>query len=231
MKKILSTAFLLSASVITSQAVVVWTGATSADPFDDSNWDLTGSAVTAVDFNVSIADNVTVTGGTITIPNVAGQQRLQIGNGFTMSIDNSTLNLVGGGNDGVGGEPVGFTGANVNLTNGSTFDPFFITNGIALDIDGTSSATFGGGGVPINNSTVNLTAGATLSFLAETPGAFTAEHLSKVTVDGAAAVDGVNIMISAFNGASGSMISVIPEPSGTALIGLAGLAMILRRRK
>ena len=50
---------------------------------------------------------------------------------------------------------------------------------MALDIDGTSSATFGGGGNPINISTVNLTAGATLSFLLEDPTEFTNEHLSK----------------------------------------------------
>ena len=158
-KKVLG---LLAASIISSQGVVVWTGATSADPFDDTNWDFSGSAVTAVDSNVSVQDNLTVTNGNVLIPNLGGQVRLQIGNGFTMTLDNSILGLVGGGNDGVGGEPGG-TGVSVNLTNNSQFNPFFIVNAVDLDIDATSSATFGGGGVPINLSTVNLTDGAVLA--------------------------------------------------------------------
>ena len=105
-------------------------------------------------------------------------------------------------------------------------------NAVALDIDGTSSATFGGGGNPINLSTVNLTDGAVLAFLNETPGAFATEHLSKVTVDGAPAVDGVNIMIESFNGNLGSRITVIPipEPSSILLSALAGFGLLIRRR-
>ena len=221
---------LLAASIVSSQAVVVWTGNTSSDPFDDTNWDFSGSAVTAVDSNVSIADDITITGGNLEIPNLTGQVRLQIGNGFTMTLDNSILGLVGGGNDGVGGEPSG-TGVDINLTNGSELNVFFIVNGVSLDIDSTSSATFGGGGNPVNISSVNLTDGAVLQFLLEDPTEFTNEHLSKVTVDGAPAVDGVNISIEPFNG-GGSRITVlgIPEPSSAMLMSLAGLGLLVRRR-
>ena len=230
MNRLLHSALALAASTCATQAAIVWTGATSADPFDDSNWDFSGSAVTAVDSNVSVADDITITNGNIAIPNLTGQVRLQIGNGFTMTLDNSILGLVAGGNDGTGGEP-GSTGVNINVTNGSQLNPFFVVNNVSVDIDATSSATFGGGGNPVNIATINLTTGSTLSFLAETPAAFTSEHLSKITVDGSPAVDGVNITISPFNGALGSTISVIPEPSGIALLGLAGIAMIFRRRK
>jgi hypothetical protein len=153
---------------------------------------------------------------------------LQLGDGFTMTLDNSTLNPVG--NDGTGGQP-GSPGVNINVTNGSQFNPFFIVNAVSLDIDGTSSATFGGGGNPVNISTINLTLGSTLAFLAETPAQFTNEHLGKVTVDGTPAVAGVNIQIDPFNGAAGSVITVIPEPSSAALLSLAGLALVFRRRK
>ena len=230
MKFATTLAILLASSLTASQAAVVWTGATSGDPFDDSNWDFSGSAVTAVDENVSIVDDITVTNGAIVIPNLAGQGRLQIGNGFTMTLDNSTLDLVAGGNDGVGGEPAG-TGVSISLINGSQLNPFFIVNAVALDIDGTSSATFGGGGNPVNLSTINLKAGATLGFLAETPAAFITEHLSKITVDGAPAVDGVNIQVSPFNGDAGSQVTVIPEPAGVAFLALASLAFFSRRRK
>lgn len=228
MKRLLSIACLLSASAWTSHAVIVWTGAADTNIFNDANWDFSGSGVGTISSNTSIADDVLIQNGTVTIPDEAGQVRFQLGDGFKLTVDNSSLSPIG--NDGVGGAPAG-TGVEVDIINGSTFDPFFIVNGVALDIDGTSSATFGGGGNPINISTVNLTAGSTLAFLAETPAAYTAEHLGKTTVDGAAAVDGVNILIAPSNGALGSTITVIPEPVGMALLGLAGLAFILRRRK
>ena len=219
-------------SLISSQAVVLWTGATSVDPFDDSNWDFTGSSVTSVNSNVSVDDDISVVGGSVEIPNLPGQIRLQIGNGFSMTLDNSVMGLVAGGNDGVGGA-LGGTGVNVNLVNGSEFNVFFIVNSVSLDIDSTSSATFGGGGVPINISTVEMTEGAILSFLAETPTAFRTEHLSKITVDGVAAEEGVNIQIDPFNGNLGSQITVlpIPEPSASLLIALDGVAFLVRRRK
>ena len=96
-------------------------------------------------------------------------------------------------------------------------------------LPGRATQIMNNAGNPINISTVNLTGGSTLAFLLEDPTEYTNEHLSKTTVDGAPAVDGVNISIAA-NG-NGSIITVIPEPSGAALIGLAGLAMIFRRRK
>jgi hypothetical protein len=230
MKSTLATLTAFAAFLCSSQAAIVWTGATSTDPFDDSNWDFSGSGVSAVDANVSVADDLLIANGTIEIPNLAGQQRVQIGNGFAMTLDNSTLGLVAGGNDGTGGQP-GSAGVNINLTNGSQFNPFFIVNAVSLDIDSTSSATFGGGGNPVNISTINLTFGSTLAFRAETPAAFTAEHLGKITVNGAPAVDGVNIQIAPFNGGSGSVITAIPEPSSAVLLGFAGLALVLRRRK
>ncbi len=230
MKNYLATLAIFAAFLCPSQAAIVWTGSSSTDPFDDTNWDFSGSGVSAVDSNVSVADDISIINGSIEIPNLNGQQRLQLGNGFTMTLDNSTLGLVAGGNDGTGGQP-GSTGMSINLTNGSQFNPFFIVNAVSLDIDSTSSATFGGGGNPVNLSTINLTFGSTLSFQAETPAAFTAEHLGKITVDGAPAVDGVNILIEPFNGAAGSQITAIPEPSSAVLLGFAGLALALRRRK
>jgi len=229
MKTYLVTLAALTALLHPSLAAIVWSGATSTDPFDDSNWDFSGSEVSAVDANVSVADDISIVNGSIEIPNLGGQQRLQIGNGFTMTLDNSTLGLVAGGNDGTGGQP-GSAGVNINLTNGSQFNPFFIVNAVSLDIDSTSSASFGGGGNPVNISTINLTFGSTLSFRSETPAAFTSEHLGKITVNGAPAVDGVNIEIAPFNGASGSLITAIPEPSSALLLGFAGLALLFRRR-
>jgi len=221
---------LSAVATLSSQAVILWTGATSADPFDDTNWDFSGSGVAAVDPNVSIADNVTITNGNVTIPDLPAQGRLQIGNGFTMTLDNTILGVAN--NDGTGGEPGG-TGIQIDVTNGSQFNPFFVVNNVAVDIDATSSATFGGGGNPINIATVNLTDGAVLSFLNETRAAFLAEHLSKVTVDGAPAVDGVNVLVEDIVGTPGSRVTVIPipEPSSIFLTAFAGLGFLVRRRR
>jgi hypothetical protein len=219
---------LLAVSILASPAAVIWTGATSSDVFDDSNWDFSGSIESAVDFNVSVLDDVTILNGNAEIADVAAQGRFQIGNGFTLTLDNSILGAAN--NDGAGGEPSG-TGITINVINGSQFNPFFVVNNVAVNIDGTSSATFGGGGNPINIATIDLKSGSVLAFLAETPAAFTAEHLSKVTVYGAPAVDGVNIVIEAFNGASGSRVTAIPEPTSTLLVALGGLAFVVRRRK
>ena len=110
------------------------------------------------------------------------------------------------------------------------FDPFFVVNDVLVNIGGTSTATFGGGGNPINLSTVDLTPGAVLSFLAETPDAFRTEHLSKTFVSGAPAIEGDNITI-ADDGAAGSIITAIPEPSSMVLALLAFLSLPFLSRK
>ncbi|MGI9241033.1 MAG: PEP-CTERM sorting domain-containing protein [Verrucomicrobiales bacterium] len=222
MRRTTIAAILLATSLCSTKAAVVWTGGTSTDPFEDSNWDFSGSAETAVDSNVSIEDDITITNGNIEIPNLAGQVRLQIGNGFTMTLDNSILGVVAGGNDGVGGQPSG-TGVTVNVTNGSQLNPFFVVNAVTVNVDASSSASFGGGGTPINISTVNLTPGSslTLASLAE----FT-EQGAKIFVNGVSFSEDTSIL--SFSGNTGT---AIPEPTGLALLGLAGLACCLRRRR
>ncbi|MCA9216460.1 MAG: hypothetical protein KDB27_25500 [Planctomycetales bacterium] len=224
----------------TANAEIKWVGGASTDVFDEANWDLRGSSVTAIDENVTITDDVRIGPGPFAhdaqIPDLAGQVRLQIADGNRLTIDGSIISPVG--NDGVGGEPGGdadpsndgVTGPIVDVINGGQFNPFFIVNDVRLNIDGTSSATFGGGGNPINLSSIYMEPGAVLSFLAETPDAFTTEHLAKVFVGGAAAVDGVNIML-ASDGGSGSVITAVPEPAFSVLPLIAAIALVFRKRR
>jgi len=72
-------------------------------------------------------------------------------------------------------------------------------------VDSTSTATLGGGGNPVNGSVIDLEPGATLTFTRETIEQFNAEHLSKLTIGGAAAEEGVNFSIES-DGNSGSII-------------------------
>ncbi len=224
-------------------AEIVWVGGTSTDVFEDSNWDFSSSSVTAIDENVTIMDDLRIGptdpfGNSPEIPNLGGQVRLQVGDGHTLTVDGGLLSPIAGGNDGFGGEPTGdadaandgIAGPIVNVINGGQFNPFFMVHDVRLNIDSSSSATFGGGGNPVNLSSVNLSPGGVLGFLAETPEAFTAEHLSKVFVDGAPAIDGVNISIVS-DGSAGAIISAVPEPSSGMLAALALIAIAAVRRK
>ena len=84
-------------------AEIVWTGANGADIFDEDNWDLSNSLVEVIDPNFSIDDDVIIKDATVEIPQVTGQQRFQVSSGYTITVDNSEIKLVGGSNDGIGG--------------------------------------------------------------------------------------------------------------------------------
>ena len=112
-------AFFCLVSLPIAHADVVWVGGTSDDVFDEANWDLTGSSVTLIDENVSIDDDVVIGGGPFAnnpvIPDLGGQVRLQIGDGFLLTVEGQ-INYAG--NDGVGGAPGSTNGPTVNVVNG-----------------------------------------------------------------------------------------------------------------
>ena len=234
MKKTFAFATLLALLALPAHSAIVWTGATSTDIFDESNWDLSGSTVTTIDENVSIDDDVFIGAAadpfanTPVIPDLAGQVRFQLADARVLTIDGGTLDIAG--NDGVGGAPGTTNGPAVAVLGGGAFNPFFIVNDVSLSVDGSSTATFNGGGNPINISTVDLAPGAEFTFGNETPEAFTNEHLSKFSVNGAAAVIDGNITL-ASNGGTGSVINAIPEPSSMVMLGLAAFGAIFRRRR
>ncbi len=84
-------------------AKIVWTGSNGADIFDEENWDLSNSPVDIIDPNISIDDDVIIANATVEIPQLTGQQRFQVGSGFTITVDDSEIRLTGGSNDGMGG--------------------------------------------------------------------------------------------------------------------------------
>ena len=224
---------LCAAFAMSAQAQIIWVGDVSNDIFDEANWNLTNSSVTLIDPDVTIADDAVIGPGPFAndplIPELAGQQRFQLDDGKVLTLNGATLTVAG--NEGVGGAPGTTNGPTVEVIGGGQFDPFFVVNDVKVKIDATSTATFGGGGNPINLSTVDLTPGAVLAFLAETPDAYRTEHLSKTFVLGAPAVEGVNVAI-ASDGANGSIITVIPEPSSItlALLGLFAVTAFRRRK-
>ena len=211
---------LISASVAgtfftsTASAQIVWTGATGGGIFVEANWDLTASSVTVIDYGVPILDNVEFVGVSqdARIAELPGQEAFMVGDGFTMLIDN--MRVFAAGNDGIGCEPGASVGLEVNLVNGALLEPYFITNRTTVNVDGTSRLFLLGPANPVNGSTVNLTFGGLLEFQAESPDEFRMEHLGKVRVDGAQAIEGVNIRIDPV-GNEGSIVSVLPSSVGT----------------
>ena len=194
---------------------ITWTGAVGTDIFEEFNWDLTNSDVEIIDPNVSIEDDVFIIDSIVEIPQVSAQQRFQVASGYTITVNNSTIRLTGGSNDGIGGPPgfrlpAGPEGPTMNIIKGSSYESYFIVNGVQMNVDATSSATFGGGGNPVNISAINLEPGSTLTFLRETIDAFNAEHLSKITVSGVPAEEGINYTIES-DGFEGCVISTISD--------------------
>ena len=194
---------------------ITWTSADGTDIFEESNWDLTNSNVEVINPNVSIEDDVFIVDSTVEIPQLSAQQRFQVASGYTITVDNSTIRLTGGSNDGIGGPP-GFRlpggpeGPTMNIINGSSYESYFIVNGVQMNVDATSTAVFGGGGNPVNGSAINLEPGSALTFLRETIDAFNAEHLSKITVGGDPAEEGINYTIES-DGAEGCVITTISD--------------------
>ena len=209
----------LAALAAPASADIVWTGAVSSDIFDEANWDLSNSTVTVIDPNVGIDDHVVIANAPaeVWIPDVSGQQRFQIGDGFTVTIDNSHVR--GLGNDGLGGQPGASPGPLVTLKNGASFEAFFIVNGTHMVFEPGTHGVFNGGFVPINISTVDLAPSTYLHFTDETPTAYITEHLSKTTVQGVPAVVGGNINVIG-DGGAGCFVTVI-APIGTNVCGPA----------
>ncbi|MFL2479891.1 MAG: hypothetical protein ACJ0K4_10090 [Verrucomicrobiales bacterium] len=224
----------LSLSSFFCHGAVTWTGNVGTDIFDGSNYSGLPNGL-VLGPNVTVEDDITFSNATVTIPQVSAQQRFQVASGFTMTVDGSNFSLTGGSNDGIGGVPgsklpAGPAGPTLNIINGSSLEAFFIVNGVQMYVDGTSSVTLGGGGNPVNISSIDLDTGATLSFTRETIAQFNAEHLSKITINGTAAQEGLNFTIDAL-GAAGSTITAIPEPSAGLLGAIGCIVLLLRRRR
>lgn len=173
------------------------------------------------------------------------------GNIANLSVTSGTMNFAGGGNVTLGNlivsnTEITFAGTKglsssatfpsvINLTNGSSWISQFVSNNTTLFVDGTSSIELKGTGDPINSqtnqTTVNLDIGAQLIFRD------TAELDDQLddTGSGDIWVNGTRVTLANknnyFTTTDNLTFTAIPDPSTTALLGLGGLALILRRRK
>lgn len=187
----------------------------------------TAPSITTLDFtgvNGHIA-NLSVTSGTM---DFAGGNNVTFGN---LTVSNTDITFAGS---------KGLTSSatfpsQITLTNGSTWISQFVSNNTTLFVDATSSIELKGGGDPINSqtnqTTVNLETGAQLIFRN------TGELDDQLNDSGSGDIWVNGVRVTALNkdtllNTSDSLTyTAIPEPSSSALIGLASIALILRRRQ
>lgn len=223
-KTTLASAFFLSAT-LSSHAVIVWNGGAATDDFyDDANWDFGGSSSASV--TEPTDDDITITGATIDEPSAAFSN-IDIGDGFSVTLDNTSFTF-SNGNGFTGVNDVGDVTSVLNLFNGSSMSAQFAAVGITINVDATSILTFRGGGDPINSqtekTTINLAPGAQL--ILPSAAEFTEQGVD-IVVGGVSFFDDPSILN--LNGATAT--AVIPEPSSILLSGIAGLGLLLRRRR
>ncbi|NWK55803.1 PEP-CTERM sorting domain-containing protein [Verrucomicrobiaceae bacterium N1E253] len=204
--------------------------------------------------NVSNFETITVNGAAIDLLNVSGATNVNLtgatGNVASMTIDTGTITFSNGNptftsltlsnSSAIFTGSAGFTSSElfpsqISLTNGSSWLSQFVSNNTILFVDGSSSIELKGSGDPINSQTnqssVNLASGAQLIFRN------TNELDDQLNDSGTGDIWVNGVRVTALNKdtllstADNLTYTAIPEPSSTSLLGLAGLALILRRRK
>lgn len=208
-------------------------------------------------FIMKSGDSLTVTNGK-TLGSTGGFNLVGGGAGSTLTVSAGASVLTGGFtefdsillNNGtidiVGSEGIAMVSGGssiINVNNGSSISTQFLSLGATVSIDGTSSMEFLGTGDPINSQggggsvIINMVTGAqlTLATRAEFDEQVTLNNgAGNLVVNGVVVTTGNMDTLFTFSGSGGPITATanaVPEPSSTALIGLAGLAFILRRRK
>ncbi len=222
MKKLATLSLALAATLASSQAAIVWTGAVDADLTNDGNWDFTNAdngVATIAGINDSTL-NSSISFSNVGTNPIIGEQAAQpswgVSAGNSIEIDGVSLDTAG--NDGIQGDVI-------SILNGGNLNIFYARQ--VINVDATSSINLLGGGDPLPGvAALNLTPGAVLTMASV--GEFT-EQGGQIFVNGTSFASDPTILD--FSGAPGANSALaVPEPSSSVLVGLAGLALLARRR-
>lgn len=245
-------AALLAASVLLTPvayaATITWDGGgDGVSTFQEANWQVTddsGNPALAglvgmdppggfVDPSTDVGANVVIS-GSATAGGSAGGPHFDLGDGFSMVVqDDATyrgrfFGTPPGGIRGVAG------GATETLAVSDTAD---VIAQFLLDIEatfsGSSTMTFGGGGTGTfaGSTTVDLASDWTGSFeWVNFGGVSGSSIIGKITVGGAPAIEGVNVLVTS-NGSGGAVLTRVPEPATQVVGAIAVAAFGVRRRR
>lgn len=231
-----------SLSNVAVQADYVWTGAgDGVSVYQEANWmdPDTGEIPPAgsINRNIPVASNLIVYDGS---PGGSG------GAAPYLVLGSNSLTVMGGRFR--MGADVGIRQGEVFVMGGELITKFLgdgfngsVTHGTQVTLAGDGKITLGGEANPLpHGATINIqSTAATLQFNNETPAEFISEHLAKISVFGAAAEIGSqfdmqevgdNLMIKGL-GASGAVITAVPEPAAVSLLVFLPLLARLRGRK
>jgi hypothetical protein len=180
-----------------------------------------GSLTVSGGIPVKFAATLTIKNGSVSFGNTTGaNSQLQ---GVFDNVDaysNWGTGLIGG----------------LNLINGSTFNTIWFAGGNEVStLDGGSILTIREDGAgTYNNNTVDfldLDSKIVYSNAGRTIAEVEAEHLSRFTVNGAAAVVGDNISIYTDGVTGFTTVQAIPEPGTLSMVAAAGFCILFIRRK
>lgn len=211
--------------------VITWdAGGDGVSLYQEDNWTaIDGDAGTnppadTINANSPLTVDLLVPFGTPGGPSGAGPN-LDLG-GRRMTLQGGTTRM--NGSFGINGN-----GGFIDLSNDSSLLTRFITES-TVSLGDESTLLFYGGDRPVVDTTIELLSlDAIVFFNNETPEDFLSEHLSKFTVFGAPAENGVNIRVTTFNGELGSQVQAltVPEPASALLYAFLSVGCLLRRRR
>ena len=155
------------------------------------------------------------------------------GAGLSLNLGGRTMTLRGGTTRMSNGAGIHGVEGVIDLSNHAALLTRFITDS-TVSLSDESTLRFYGGDQPVVESTIDLRSfDAVVLFNNETPDDFLLEHLSKFTVFGAPAEEGVNIRVTTFNGVLGAQVQAlaVPEPPSVAVYAALSLGLFVRRRR
>ena len=240
-----TTLFCIAASLVTlpAYAATNWIGGGAESLFDAANYDGAGPVESTAATQTPFNDDLVISGATIA--NGAGYTigfgRLQAGQGFNVTLDDTTINATGntGGFSGTGND----LSSSFDLINGTDVNIQFVLNAI-YSIDGTSSMRLRGGGNPINSGgaspvQIHLTEPGAQLVLTNV-GNFTTNQSNgdKIFAHNAAGQlvsynsdNSILTLVTANGVTTGTANFAVPEPGTTSMLALVSLLALARRRR
>ena len=180
-----------------------------------------------VDAGVDIAADVIISGSSTAGGPVGAGGHIDLGDGFSMTVQDNAFSRQQPGPRGIRGVPGGAAESLSIEDNGSVFTQFLLDMSASLS-DASALTLFGGGVGSVNNSVIDLATDWTGSITWPNFDITGSTIFNSITVGGAPAVAGVNVLVD--GDGSSSVLTLVPEPTSAILLVLGVVMGGLRKR-